>query len=57
MISLDKKHEVAFYRLFEGMSFRAPTLQSILQRCLALTRSNMHIFTTLYSTKREKDDL
>lgn len=57
MIGLDKNHEVAFYRLHEGVSFRATTLQIILQRCLALTRSRRHIFKTLYSTKRENDGI
>lgn len=54
MIGLDKNNEVAFCRLFEGMSFLAPTLQIILQRCLALICFRRHIFTTLYSTKRER---
>lgn len=54
MIGLDKNHEVAFRRLFEGMSFLAPTLQIILQRCLALICFRRHIFTTLYSTNRER---
>ncbi|MET4449409.1 hypothetical protein ABIB75_007723 [Bradyrhizobium sp. GM2.2] len=57
MIGLDKNNEVAFCRLFDGMSLRAATLKIILRRCLALPRSRRRIIRTLYSTKHEKDDL
>lgn len=57
MIGLDKNHEVAFYRLFEGMSFSRQYSTDHLAEVFSadpLQKAHLH---HVHSTKREKDDL